>query len=1144
MKKITFLLSLIILVVVTVDWAVSDSSNTERKRRAKVDTRIDNQGYWKKMAKEGLAIPNPDVDVPKAIYTGSAIKSPMVVTTNSPDVAVSTNSTQSENSIVVDPNDKMMALNSNNSGGINGTPIFGANDLYTFDGGETFDGENAGAGGTNSGDPAACIGTDGRWYVGFIYNSGQAVSYSDDQGQSWTRVQVTPNPGSMADKNHLWLDRMAGSPYENNLYDAWTDFGGASDGEIVLKYSSDGGVTWSDRKVLSLAVNAGSHNQGVNVQTGPNGEVYVVWSIYDSWPQDEKALGFTKSLDGGETWDPAIRIIDNIRGIRNSGVPENMRVAGFPSMTVDISNGSNSGNIYAVWTNIGVPGVNSGNDRSAYMIKSTDGGTTWSDAIRINQDPIGQGKANYMPWITCDPASGILSAVFYSNRNTPSNQAEAWAATSNTAGETWEDFQVSDVAFTPEPIPGLASGYMGDYLGITAKDGLVYPTWTDNRTGKAMTYVSVFETINVVAPFGLSATTDQETGECSLVWNFTGGSGFLNFNIYRDDVLVGTSTDPAYLDQLTNYGYYTYKVTAVYSGNTESSATTSNTQYGTSTIDIAPESFVATVYPEQTDEQMMKIKNTGVLDLDFSLSPFFGKTHQLNYDKAKGGGDEYIHKITLGNLFNTSASDYYSDYSSMYASIKTGQSYPIEVISKNAYEGDQCKVWIDWNQDGIFNEEPFVLNDDSQLGTFTGTIDAPKGSKQGTTHMRIRLSGTGSLNAYGNTKYGEVEDYTILIADWLTLNPNEGTIAPGDSLMVTVTFDATAMSIGTYEDAVNFVTNDINNPTYTVSFTMNITDMQLTAFADPSGICIGESTDIHAVPTGGSGNYTYSWTSIPVGFTSTDANATVTPDENTEYFVSVSDGLFTLDTSILVSVYQQPVVDLGGDQILCGETQHNLDAGNDGDTYLWSTGETSQSIVATGSGETMFWADVTNANGCSATDTVYLNFAAIPEVNIGADTTVCGSVSLTLNAGTPGSTYLWSTGETSQSIVVDTTYFGYGTQDVSVEVTSEYGCVNNDSITIEFKNCTGIDENNSVTMSIYPNPSNGVFNIKLIGNINHPVNIKVVNIVGRTILNIDNIEVFGTQTKKIDLSNFADGSYNIIVTSNGVSTIGKVVLRK
>lgn len=1143
--RILFLLLFLGLGISAINWAVSDSSDTERERRAKLDTRIDNNGYWIEMAKQGLTVLNPVVEIPKAVFSGSTINKSMVATLNSPDVAVSANSTQSENSIIVDPNNRMIALNSNNSGGPSGTPIYGANDLYSFDGGETFEGENTGAGGNNDGDPAACIGTDGRWYVGYIKNGGQGVAHSDDQGQSWTHVQVAPNPGSLADKNHMWLDRKAGSPYENYLYDAWTDFGGSSNNQIVIKYSSDRGETWSDKKTISTAVNAGSHNQGVNVHTGPNGEVYAVWGIYDGWPQDEKALGFAKSLDGGATWSSAVRIISNIRGIRNSGVPQNMRVACFPVMTVDISNGPNSGNLYVVWTNIGVPGVNTGNDRDVYMIKSSDEGDTWSEPIRVNQDPIAQGKAHYMPWITSDPSNGTLSVVFYDNRNTNPNQAEAWAATSNTAGEFWEDFKVSDVSFTPVPIPGLASGYFGDYLGITANNGLVYPCWTDNRAGAAMTYVSIFETIDIIAPFGLNATTNQETGECMLDWNFNGTTGFEHFNIYRNEELIATTTEGSYIDQLIDYGYYTYEVTAIYSGNNESGGSSDETQYGSATIEVTPSSFVAVVYPEETDVQMMKIKNVGVLDLEFSLSPFFGKAPQHAYESAKGGGDEYIHKIMVGGMENTSASDYYSDFTAMIAQFTSSNSYPVEVHSNNPYSGDQCKVWIDWNQNGRFDEDAIILSDSEQLGIFKGSIDAPKGSAQGVTRMRVRLSGPGSLSAYGDTEYGEVEDYSVAIADWLALDPDQGVVAPGDSLMVTVTFDATGMTTGTYTDVVRFITNDLTMPLYEVGFTMHITDMQLSATAEPAEICIGGSTQLHASPSGGSGNYTYSWTSIPEGFTSDEQNPEVAPTENMQYIVEVNDGFASLFAQVDVSVYALPEVSLGDDQVLCGETEFPLDAGNPGSTYEWSTGENSQTITATGMGENTFWVKVTNVNMCVQSDTVVIIFSENPVVELRADTAICQDASLLIDAGNPGMSYMWSTDESTQRITINGSDYTVGIHPISVTVTNENNCFSTDEVNVEILDCTSIDElTDPVKLTVYPNPNNGFFSISLESQFSKEVGIKVVTVSGTVVYEEASIGLNETLIKQLNLTHLPEGVYHIFVSSDKALVTKKIIITK
>jgi len=505
----------------------------------RVDTRIDNMEYWMEMAERGLVPYNPDVIPAPAVYKGDRILTRGVRTANSPDVPLTTLTTvtESENSVFVDPDNANYILNSNNSTSWSGSSVgsvYGANYFQSTNAGIGWSGTTGGAGGSNSGDPTTAIGRNGREYVNFISSaSGQGIAYSDN-GSTWNTATIAPNPGSLADKNHMWIDNKLTSPYEGNLYVAWTDFGGTDDTHIKISRSTDDGVTWSTPLKLSGAINAGSHNQGVNIQTGPAGQVYVAWAVYDSWPSDESAIGFAKSTDGGATFGAASRVISNIRGIRNTAVLKNHRVNSFPCMAVDISNGPYSGNIYIVWTNTGVPGTNTGTNKSVYLIRSSNGGTTWSTPVRINQGTFADGKEAYFPWISCDPETGVLTAVFYDDRNVSSTQCEVYSAYSTDGGQTWTDFVVSDVAFTPAPISGLASLYMGDYLGITSKGGKVYPCWTDNRSGVAMTYVSPYE-LGLNANFTASATTickgstvtytDVSTGPPSTwTWSFPGGT--------------------------------------------------------------------------------------------------------------------------------------------------------------------------------------------------------------------------------------------------------------------------------------------------------------------------------------------------------------------------------------------------------------------------------------------------------------------------------------------------------------------------------------------------------------------------------------------------------------------------------------------
>ena len=64
--------------------------------------------------------------------------------------------------------------------------------------------------------------------------------------------------------------------------------------------------------------------------------------------------------------------------------PTLIRVASFPSMSVDRSGGVNNGNIYITWPQRGV--TPAGSDPDIVMIRSTNGGTTWSAPVRVNND--------------------------------------------------------------------------------------------------------------------------------------------------------------------------------------------------------------------------------------------------------------------------------------------------------------------------------------------------------------------------------------------------------------------------------------------------------------------------------------------------------------------------------------------------------------------------------------------------------------------------------------------------------------------------------------------------------------------------------------------------------------------------------------
>ncbi|MBX7242590.1 MAG: T9SS type A sorting domain-containing protein [Bacteroidia bacterium] len=160
-------------------------------------------------------------------------------------------------------------------------------------------------------------------------------------------------------------------------------------------------------------------------------------------------------------------------------------------------------------------------------------------------------------------------------------------------------------------------------------------------------------------------------------------------------------------------------------------------------------------------------------------------------------------------------------------------------------------------------------------------------------------------------------------------------------------------------------------------------------------------------------------------------------------YVTNQYGCVGTDT-INVTVLPTPSVNLGPDVTGC-LTAATLNAGTNqpvGTTYLWSANTSyalTPSVNVTANGT--YYVSITSPSGCSDSDTINVSLNGV-DVDLGQDITACSS-NVTLNAGNPGSTYLWSTGATTQSINVTST----GTYSVTV---SKPGCSDSDVINVTF----------------------------------------------------------------------------------------------
>jgi len=142
-------------------------------------------------------------------------------------------------------------------------------------------------------------------------------------------------------------------------------------------------------------------------------------------------------------------------------------------------------------------------------------------------------------------------------------------------------------------------------------------------------------------------------------------------------------------------------------------------------------------------------------------------TAPSEYCTASGGCSEHISRVQFGTMDNVSGCSNYSDYTQLVPTVflPYDQTMTVTVTNGAPYTGDQCGIWVDWNNDGDFSDanETLTVVGSPGNGPYTALIDPPTGSV-GDRRMRIRITWTGAVSPCGTTTYGEVEDYRIYVA--------------------------------------------------------------------------------------------------------------------------------------------------------------------------------------------------------------------------------------------------------------------------------------------------------------------------------------------------------------------------------------------
>ena len=204
------------------------------------------------------------------------------------------------------------------------------------------------------------------------------------------------------------------------------------------------------------------------------------------------------------------------------------------------------------------------------------------------------------------------------------------------------------------------------------------------------------------------------------------------------------------------------------------------------------------------------------------------------------------------------------------------------------------------------------------------------------------------------------------------------------------------------------------------------------AITGSTNVCLGATTQLADATTSGV------WSSSNNNVATVDATGLVTSvtagTTTVTYTVTNANGC-TSSSSETVTVNALPTaaITANGATTFCQGSSVTLVA-TAGTNYLWNNGQITQSITVDIAGS--YFTTITNAAGCTANSnsiTVTVNALPVAVVTANGPTTFCQGNNVLLTA-TGGSSYLWSTGETTQSIVVSTS------ENIQVDVTNASGC--------------------------------------------------------------------------------------------------------
>lgn len=317
----------------------------------------------------------------------------------------------------------------------------------------------------------------------FYYNS---LTYDNGSGLYLCKVFKSSNGGLTwdagtdahgGDKQWMTIDKHTGTG-EGNIYAFWTSYYSSCQPWFFTR-STDNGNFYED----CVFVNGTPYWGTLGV--GPDGELYVAGAGLNEGIIVAKS-STAKTTGSTITWDFSKQV--DMDGYITGNTPINpVGILGQANIDVDRSNGAGRGNVYVL---AAMARISTGDPADVMFSRSTNGGTTWSTPICINDDP---STSNYQWLATMSVApGGRIDAVWLDTRDAPIGHlyySALYYSYSMDQGVTWSVNEKLSESFDP------SVGYpqqqkMGDYFDMQSDDNGAHLAWANTLNNEEDVYYS------------------------------------------------------------------------------------------------------------------------------------------------------------------------------------------------------------------------------------------------------------------------------------------------------------------------------------------------------------------------------------------------------------------------------------------------------------------------------------------------------------------------------------------------------------------------------------------------------------------------------------------------------------------------------